>query len=96
MTLDWGEEQSKAFKELKKENKKYLSVVPILSALEEGEDLFLYLVVSEVAVSIELLREENNKQKHVFYTSKMLLDAKTRYNTMEKIVLALVIAKKKL
>ena len=60
------------------------------------EDLFLYLAVSEVAVSAVLVREENKKQKPVFYTSKMLLDAEMRYNDLEKMVLALVTAKKKL
>ena len=54
------------------------------------------MVVSEVAVSGVLVREEERKQKPVFYTSKMLLDVETRYSTMEKMVLALVIAKKKL
>ena len=56
----------------------------------------MYLVVSEVAVSGVLVREENKKQKPVFYTSKMLLDAETRYSDLEKMVLALVTAKKKL
>ena len=32
----------------------------------------------------------------MFYTSKMLLDAETRYNTTKKMVLALVMVKKKL
>lgn len=56
----------------------------------------MYLAVSDVAVSVVLVREEGKKQKPVFYTSKMLLDAKTRYNAMEKMVLALVTAKMKL
>lgn len=56
----------------------------------------MYLAISNVAVSVVLLREEKAKQKLVFYTSKMLLDAETRYNAMEKMVLALVTAKKKL
>lgn len=76
--------------------KKYLSSPPILSAPEEAEDVFLYLAVSNVTVSAVLLREEKGKQKPVFYTSKMLLDAETRYNAMEKMVLALVTTKKKL
>ena len=49
-----------------------------------------------MAVSGVLVREENKKQKPVFYTSKMLLDAETRYSDLEKMVLALVTAKKKL
>ena len=79
-----------------KELKDYLSTAPILSTSEDREDLFLYLVVSEVVVSVVLVRKENRKQKPVFYTSKMLLDAETRYNDLEKIVLALVTIKKKL
>ncbi|KAL5578611.1 hypothetical protein UlMin_011053 [Ulmus minor] len=91
-TLEWGEEQSKALRELKK----YLSIAPILSAPAEEEDLYLYLAVSDVAVSGVLIREDGGKQKPVFYTSKMLLDAETCYSKMEKMVLALVTAKKKL
>ena len=55
----------------------------------------MYLVVSEVVVSAVLLREENKKQRLVFYVSRMLLDIETRYSAVEKIVLALVNAKKK-
>ena len=58
--------------------------------------LFLYLVVSNVVVSVVLVREDNKKKKIVFYTSKMLLDVETRYINLEKMVLALVMAKKKL
>ena len=57
VSLELGEEQSRAFKELKE----YLSTAPTLSALEDGEDLFLYLAISEVAVSAVLVREENKK-----------------------------------
>ena len=56
----------------------------------------MYLAVSEVPVSGVLFREDNKKQGLVFYVSRMLLDVETRYNTMEKMVLALVNAKKKL
>ena len=78
--MEWGKEQSKTFKELKG----YLSSTPILSTLEDEEELFLYLPVLEVALSAVLVREESRKQKTVFYTSKMLLDAETRYNNLEK------------
>ena len=77
------------------ELKRYLSSAPILSMLEDDEELFLYLA-SEIAVIAVLIREEGKKQRPVFYTSKMLLDAKTRYNSLEKMVLALVVAKKNL
>ena len=61
-----------------------MSLAPILSALEEEKDLFLCLAVSDVAISVVLVREEEGRQKPMFYTSKMLLDVETRYNAMEK------------
>ena len=64
--------------------KDYLSTTPILSTLEGEEDLFLYLAVSEVVVSAVFGTRRNKKQMPVFYTSKMLLDAETRYTDLEK------------
>ena len=45
---------------------------------------------------IVLFLVENKKQRPVFYVNRMLLDAKTRNSKVEKMVLALVNAKKKL
>ena len=73
-----------------------MSIAPILSAPEEEEDIFLYLAISKVTMSVVLLKEERGKQKTIFYTSKMLLDTEMRYITMEKMVLALMTLKKKL
>ena len=88
----WGSEQEKAFTKLKQ----YLNSPLILSSPLPKEDLFIYLAVSEVAVSAVLFREENKKQRYVFYVIIMLLDAETRYSAVEKMVLALVNVKKKL
>ena len=73
-----------------------MSIAPILSAPTEEEDLFLYLAVSDVAVSGVLVREEGGRQNPMFYTINMLLNTETRYNTIEKMVLALVTTKNKL
>ena len=56
-TLEWGEEQNEALKGLKR----YLSTALILSTLNEEEDLFLYLAVLDVAMSVVLVREEEGK-----------------------------------
>ena len=56
----------------------------------------MHLAVSEVGVSVILFPKENKKQRPVFYVSRMLLDTETRYSAIEKMVLALVNAKKKL
>ena len=74
----------------------YLASSPILSRLEPKEDLYMYLVVSDHAVSSVLLRQQEGVQRLVFYLSKMLVDVETRYLPLEKISLALVHATRKL
>ena len=76
--------------------KEHLGKPPLLSKLIAGEKLFLYLVVSENAVSSVLVREDNKVQHPVYYVSKRLLDAKLRYPDMEKLTFALVISTRKL
>ncbi|XP_056860098.1 uncharacterized protein LOC130508553 [Raphanus sativus] len=76
--------------------KDYLTTPPLLSKPLEGEVLLLYLAVSEHAVSAVLVREEGRKQHCIYYVSKSLLDAETRYNHLEKLALALVNAARKL
>ena len=56
----------------------------------------MYLAVSDHAVSSVLIREEDGQQRPVYYTSKTLLDAETRYLQLEKLALALVSAPRKL
>ena len=68
---------------------------PILTALEPGEDLFMYLSVSDHAVSVVLLRDQGVQQP-MYYINKTLVDAKTRYLPLEKLVLALVHITRKL
>ena len=78
------------------ELKAYLSALPLLSPLQPGEELFLYLVVSPVAVSTALIREEEKVQKPVYYASRVLRGAEKRYPPMEKLSFALVTAARKL
>ena len=74
----------------------YLSSPPLLSTPTHGEALYLYLAVSDHAVSSVLIREEDGQQRPIYYTSKILLDAETRYLQLDKLALALVIASRKL
>ncbi|XP_023923737.1 uncharacterized protein LOC112035137 [Quercus suber] len=64
-------------------------------APEPGEDLFMYLAVSEHAVSVMLLRDQGIQQP-VYYINKALVDVETRYLPLEKLVLALIHATRKL
>lgn len=56
----------------------------MLSTLREGDELFLHLAVSDHAVRSVLLREEEGIQYSIYYTSKVLLDAETKYPLLEK------------
>ena len=58
--------------------------------------MFLYLAVSNTAISSTLIREERNIQKLVYYTSQAFQGAKASYPRMEKIAFALLVASKKL
>ena len=50
----------------------------MLTTPEPGEDLFMYLLVFKHAVSVVLLRDQGVKQP-IYYVSKTLVDAETRY-----------------
>ena len=67
----------------------------MLMAPDLGEDLFMYLSVSDHAVSVVLLRDQG-VQRLSYYISKTLVDAEMRYLPLEKLVLALVHATRKL
>ncbi|KAL5537985.1 hypothetical protein UlMin_045753 [Ulmus minor] len=88
----WTAECEQSFQELKT----YLGRPPLLSKPQEGESLILYLAVSKGAVSSALIREEEGVQWPIYYTSKSLFDAETRYPEVEKLALALMIAARKL
>ncbi|XP_028116477.1 uncharacterized protein LOC114314222 [Camellia sinensis] len=76
--------------------KSYLRSVPLLATLAAGDPLILYLAVSDQAVSTVLLKEELGEQRPVYYVRKAMVDAETRYLPLEKLILALVMATRKL
>ena len=73
-----------------------MSKPPLLSSFVKGEDLFLYLVVSQIVVSLTLIREELKIQRPVYYTSQAFQGAKARYLRIEKMAFALIVASRKL
>ena len=90
--FEWTEHCEEAFQMLKE----YMGQAPLLSKPKDGEKLFLYLGVSEHALSAALVREEGKMQLPVYYISKRLVDAETRYSQMEKLAYCLVTASRKL
>ena len=62
----------------------------------EEEVLFVYIVVAFYAVSLVLIRVDNGVQQPVYYVSKSLHEAEVRYLPLEKAILAVVHATRKL
>ena len=81
-----------AFQELKR----YLSHPPIMSSPVVDEVLFAYLAVALYAISLVLIQVDNGIQRPVYYVSKSLNKAKVHYLPLEKAILAVVHATRKL
>ena len=64
-SFEWMTECQRAFEDLKA----YLSSPPLLSPSKSGEELFLYLAVSPATVSSALIREKDEVQKPIYFTS---------------------------
>ncbi|XP_059446359.1 uncharacterized protein LOC132177899 [Corylus avellana] len=72
--FEWTDECEEAFGQLKE----YLMSPPLLSQTIPGEVLYLYLAVSQTAVSAALIRKEEGAQKPVYFTSRALRGAEER------------------
>ena len=90
--FEWTEKCAVAFQQLKE----YLSRPPIMSSPEVDEVLFAYLVVASHAVSFVLIREDSGIQRPFYYISKSFHEAKVRYLSLEKAILVVVYATRKL
>jgi hypothetical protein len=88
----WDENCLAAFQGIKS----YLSSPPCLSIPSPGEPLYLYLAVLEHAVSAVLVREISEDQKPIFFISKTMTEAESRYLPLEKAALELIRVAKKL
>ena len=91
-SFEWTDECQKAFEDLKK----YLSSPPLLNPSKPGEELYLYIAVSQAAISVALMREEEGSQRPVYFVSRAFRGAKEKYPHMEKLAFALVTATRKL
>ncbi|CAN1289757.1 Transposon Tf2-8 polyprotein [Linum perenne] len=88
----WIDKCNKAFEELKQ----FLITPPVLASPKLNEALFLYIAISSKAVSAVLVRREDKTEHLVFYTSKTLIDAETRYPAIEKMAYDVVCVARKL
>jgi hypothetical protein len=71
----WGAEQQQAFEEIKE----YLSKPPVLVSRQQGKPFYVYLSVGDTSIASVLVQVQEGKERVVFYLSRRMLDAETRY-----------------
>ncbi|GKE53761.1 reverse transcriptase domain-containing protein [Tanacetum coccineum] len=81
-----------AFKKLKQ----HLSKLPLLVAPKPKEELIVYLSATQGAISAVLMTERGTVQMLVYFVSRTLQGPELNYTPMEKLVLSLVFAAKRL
>ncbi|XP_039130916.1 LOW QUALITY PROTEIN: uncharacterized protein LOC120267326 [Dioscorea cayenensis subsp. rotundata] len=89
----WDAECQKAFEDIKQ----YLLNPPVLAAPISGKPLILYTAALEGSLGAMLAQNnEDGKENALYYLSRMLIGAESKYTPIEKHCLALVFAVKKL
>ncbi|GJV08536.1 reverse transcriptase domain-containing protein [Tanacetum coccineum] len=88
----WTTEAEEAFKQMKQ----LIAELPMLVAPMEKEELIVYLAAAKETVSAVLMTEREAKQMPIYFVSRALRGPKVNYMSMEKLVLALVHASKRL
>ncbi|GJR88126.1 reverse transcriptase domain-containing protein [Tanacetum coccineum] len=85
-------EAEKAFRNMKE----FIEALPMVTGPIKGETLLMYLTASEESISVMMLAEKGNKQVPMYFISRTLQGVKLEYLEMEKLILALVYAARRL
>nr|GEV03234.1 reverse transcriptase domain-containing protein [Tanacetum cinerariifolium] len=88
----WTAKAEQAFQQLKQ----HLSELPLLVAPNPQEELIMYLSATYGAVSAVLMTERGTTQTSIYFISRALQGPELNYSPMEKLVLSLVFAAKRL
>ena len=84
--FEWGQEQQEAFDKIKG----YLTKPPILVPPCSNRSMRLYIAASDKTLGSMLAQEdENGVERPIYYLSRVLNDAETRYSEVEKLCLCL-------
>jgi ribonuclease HI len=79
----WGDEQQKAFDEIKE----YMKEPPVLVPPQLNKPFKLYVAADTQTIGSALIQEFEGKERVVAYLSQKLLDPETRYSAAEKLCL---------
>jgi hypothetical protein len=81
----WGAEQQRAFEEIKE----YFSKPPVLVPPQQDKPFYIYLIVGDTSIASVVIQVHDGKERVVFYLSRRMLHAETRYPDIEKLCLCL-------
>jgi len=81
----WGEAQQKTLDDIKR----YLVSPPVLVPPQKGKPFKLYLSTDDHAIGSALIQEFEGKERVIYYVSRRLLDAETRYFAVKRLCLCL-------
>ncbi|KAK1629476.1 hypothetical protein QYE76_003791 [Lolium multiflorum] len=81
----WGAEQQRAFDEIKE----YLTKPPVLVPPQQDRPFYIYLSVADTSIASVVVQVYDGLERVVFYLSRRMLDAETRYLEIEKLCLCL-------
>jgi ribonuclease HI len=81
----WGVEQQRAFEGIKE----YVSKPPVLVPPQQDKPFYMYLSVGDTSIASVVIQVHDDKERVVFYLSRRMLDAETRYPDIEKLCLCL-------
>ncbi|GJW98320.1 reverse transcriptase domain-containing protein [Tanacetum coccineum] len=90
--FQWTPEAEEAFKQMKR----LIAELPTLTAPREREELIIYLAAAKEAISAVLMTDREGRQIPVYFVSRTLRGPEVNYTPMEKLVLALLSASKRL
>ena len=80
-----GKEQQLALDEIKN----YLTNPLVLLPPQQGKPFRLYLSTHGIDIGLALIQEFERKERVTYYLSRRLVDAETRYSTIEELCLCL-------
>ncbi|KAK1613580.1 hypothetical protein QYE76_019097 [Lolium multiflorum] len=82
----WGAEQQQAFDEIKR----YLTTPLVLVPPQQDRPFYIYLSVPDTSIASVVVQLYEGVEKVVFYLSRRMLDAETRYPEIEKLCLCIL------
>ncbi|GJR02661.1 reverse transcriptase domain-containing protein [Tanacetum coccineum] len=85
-TIQWTMDAEEAFQKMKR----FMEILPTLTALIKGEVLVMNLAASTESISAALLAKREGKQVPIYFVSRVLQGSELNYPALEKLILALV------